>query len=154
LPFAPKHPCSKCGRATDKRFCERCAPQVERARERNEPWRAWYRTPRWKALRWEVLTEAMFKCQCEECQGQKTWPGAPNYFGGRKGWSPMRKGVTTGQQLEKSTSDEASKRRRFYLMSVEEAQMWVNLMGKREAERYYPGILKLLRTAGEVNARR
>jgi hypothetical protein len=66
----------------------------------------------------------------------------------------MRKGVTTGQQLEKSTSDEASKRRRFYLMSVEEAQMWVNLMGKREAERYYPGILKLLRTAGEVNARR
>jgi 5-methylcytosine-specific restriction enzyme A len=42
----------------------------------NEPWRAWYRTPRWKALRWEVLTEAMFKCQCEECKGQKTWPRA------------------------------------------------------------------------------
>jgi 5-methylcytosine-specific restriction enzyme A len=42
----------------------------------NEPWRAWYRTPRWKALRWEVLTEALFKCQCEECKGQKTWPRA------------------------------------------------------------------------------
>jgi 5-methylcytosine-specific restriction protein A len=76
LPWAPKHPCSKCGRATDKRFCDRCAPQVERAREQNEPWRAWYRTPRWKALRWEVLTEAMFRCQCEECKGEKVWPKA------------------------------------------------------------------------------
>jgi hypothetical protein len=47
-----------------------------------------------------------------------------------------------------------SSRRRFYLMSVEEAQMWVNFMGRREAERYYPGILELLRAAGEVNARR
>jgi hypothetical protein len=66
----------------------------------------------------------------------------------------MRKGATTGQQPERSTSDEVSNRRRFYLMSVSEAQMWVNLMGKREAERYYPGILELLRSAGEVSARR
>jgi hypothetical protein len=63
----------------------------------------------------------------------------------------MRNGVTTGQQPERLTSDEASKPRRFYLMSVAEAQMWVNLMGKREAERYYPGILALLKTRGELN---
>jgi 5-methylcytosine-specific restriction enzyme A len=76
MPWSPKRPCSKCGRATDARYCDRCVAPVERERMVNEPWRAWYRTPRWKALRWEVLTEAMFKCQCEECQGQKTWPRA------------------------------------------------------------------------------
>jgi hypothetical protein len=36
--------------------------------------------------------------------------------------------------------------------------MWVSVMGRREAERYYPGILALIRaaekTAREVNARR
>jgi hypothetical protein len=51
-------------------------------------------------------------------------------------------------------AEPCQKQPRFYLMSVEEAQMWVSLMGRREAERYYPGILALLKTAGEVNARR
>jgi hypothetical protein len=36
---------------------------------------------------------------------------------------------------------------RFRLMSVEEAEMWVSLMGRREAERYYPGILALIDAA-------
>jgi 5-methylcytosine-specific restriction endonuclease McrA len=75
-PWAPKHPCAKCGRATDQRYCPACVAPVECERMVNEPWRAWYRTPRWKVLRWEVLTEAMFRCQCEVCKGQKVWPRA------------------------------------------------------------------------------
>lgn len=40
-------------------------------------------------------------------------------------------------------------RRRFVLMSVEEAKMWVSLMGRREAERYYPGILAIIKSDSE-----
>lgn len=29
-----------------------------------EPWRKWYGTPRWKALRWSVLLRDHFTCQC------------------------------------------------------------------------------------------
>jgi hypothetical protein len=39
------------------------------------------------------------------------------------------------------------RQRRFITMSVEEARMWVNLMGRREAERYYPGILAIIKAA-------
>lgn len=36
------------------------------ARDRAEPWRAWYRTAKWKALRLEVLARDLWRCQ---------WPG-------------------------------------------------------------------------------
>jgi hypothetical protein len=43
---------------------------------------------------------------------------------------------------------------RLYWMSVSEARMWVSLMGKREAERYYPGILALIDAADRRRAQR
>jgi hypothetical protein len=46
-------------------------------------------------------------------------------------------------------TDEATEPRRYFLMSVSEAQMWVNFMGRRDAERYYPGILVLVKTASD-----
>jgi 5-methylcytosine-specific restriction endonuclease McrA len=33
------------------------------ARDRNEPWRAWYRTARWQKLRLFVLTRDLWTCQ-------------------------------------------------------------------------------------------
>lgn len=32
-------------------------------RDRNEPWRAWYKTARWQRLRSEVLTRDLWTCQ-------------------------------------------------------------------------------------------
>ena len=32
------------------------------ARDRVHHWRAWYRTQRWRRLRWQVLTDALFTC--------------------------------------------------------------------------------------------
>lgn len=29
-----------------------------------EPWRAWYKTQRWRRLRWDVLKRDLFTCQC------------------------------------------------------------------------------------------
>jgi 5-methylcytosine-specific restriction enzyme A len=34
-----------------------------RLRDRNEPWRAWYKTARWQRLRWDVLTRDLFTCK-------------------------------------------------------------------------------------------
>lgn len=31
-------------------------------RDQNVSWRKWYRTPRWRQLRWQTLTKAMFTC--------------------------------------------------------------------------------------------
>lgn len=28
------------------------------------PWRRWYKTARWQALRWRVLVRDLFTCQC------------------------------------------------------------------------------------------
>lgn len=55
----------------------------------------------------------------------------------------------TERQLKKSTSVETANPR-FHFMSLAEAEMWVSLMGRREAERYYPGILALIRNARKV----
>ncbi|NYT43118.1 HNH endonuclease [Sphingomonas sp. R-74633] len=36
----------------------------ERDRQRDErPWRRWYKTARWQALRWQVLVRDLFTCQ-------------------------------------------------------------------------------------------
>jgi len=38
--------------------------QKERQRYRDaQPWRAWYKTARWQALRWSVLVRDVFTCQ-------------------------------------------------------------------------------------------
>lgn len=41
-----------------------------------EPWRAWYFTGRWKALRLKVLEAAGFRCRCERCGGRFVRPRA------------------------------------------------------------------------------
>lgn len=33
-------------------------------RDETLPWRKWYHTPRWKALRLKVFLRDLFKCQC------------------------------------------------------------------------------------------
>ncbi|ABA78223.1 AAA family ATPase [Rhodobacter sphaeroides] len=41
-----------------------------KARLTFSPWRAWYNTARWRALRWEILTEAAFTCRmCGRVEG-------------------------------------------------------------------------------------
>jgi hypothetical protein len=55
----------------------------------------------------------------------------------------MRTTVTTKRE---EPSERPSPR--FHLLSRGEAEMWVSLMGRREAERYYPGILALIRQHG------
>lgn len=45
------------------------APDQRRERQRYrdaQPWRAWYKTARWQALRWATLLRDLFTCQ---------WPG-------------------------------------------------------------------------------
>lgn len=47
---------------------ERERSAVRRARD---PWRKWYSTARWRQLRMEVLTEAMFSCaHCKRLEGK------------------------------------------------------------------------------------
>ena len=42
-------------------------------RDRNEPWRAWYKTSRWQRLRWYVLTAAQFVCaMCHRLEGKSS----------------------------------------------------------------------------------
>lgn len=43
------------------------AGQVPAAPKRDEPWRRWYKTARWRQLRWEVLTRDGFRCQMAGC---------------------------------------------------------------------------------------
>jgi len=38
-------------------------PVPVRARDRVDTWRRWYKTPEWKALRWEVLVQEHFTCR-------------------------------------------------------------------------------------------
>lgn len=40
---------------------------VSRARDRRHEFRAWYKTQRWKRLRWKVLTRDLFTCQMPGC---------------------------------------------------------------------------------------
>jgi len=35
--------------------------------DRAEPWRAWYKTVRWRRLRWAILVRDLFTCQMPEC---------------------------------------------------------------------------------------
>lgn len=39
----------------------------ERQRRQVYPWRSWYNTARWKALRWSVLVRDNFTCQMPHC---------------------------------------------------------------------------------------
>lgn len=53
------------------------SPQGERERSKHRlihsPWRAWYNTARWKALRLDVLTAAGFACaRCGRLDGNTT----------------------------------------------------------------------------------
>ncbi|SNS53481.1 HNH endonuclease [Sphingomonas laterariae] len=45
--------------------------RAETDRHRNsQPWRKWYHTARWKALRWSVLVRDAFTCRgCEALEG-------------------------------------------------------------------------------------
>lgn len=38
-------------------------PMPVRARDRIDTWRRWYKTPEWKALRWDVLVQEHFTCR-------------------------------------------------------------------------------------------
>lgn len=41
-----------------------------RFRDNSAPWRAWYKTPRWQRLRWQVLREELFTCRmCGRLEG-------------------------------------------------------------------------------------
>lgn len=39
-------------------------PGYDRQREANAPWRKWYKTARWRALRLRVFARDLFQCQC------------------------------------------------------------------------------------------
>lgn len=76
MPWAPMHNCARagCRRLTDSRFCDQCKGPHERERLQAEPWRRWYQTAEWRALRMRVLTRDGFRCQCVDCQGRYVWP--------------------------------------------------------------------------------
>ena len=40
---------------------------VSRARDRQHEFRAWYKTQRWRRLRWRVLVRDLFTCQMPGC---------------------------------------------------------------------------------------
>lgn len=74
MPHAPLRPCPRCRRPTHGK-CSTCPSESQR-RAILEPWRKWYQTKAWKALRLEVLAEAGYRCQCDECGGRFAIPRA------------------------------------------------------------------------------
>jgi 5-methylcytosine-specific restriction endonuclease McrA len=40
---------------------------VSRARDRQHEYRAWYKTQKWRRLRWQVLARDLFTCQMPMC---------------------------------------------------------------------------------------
>lgn len=59
-------------RAAPSRIGAAPASEAERSRQRmiSSPWRAWYKTARWKDLRWDVLEAARFTCAiCGRIEG-------------------------------------------------------------------------------------
>ncbi|ADH87347.1 HNH endonuclease [Ancylobacter novellus DSM 506] len=42
-------------------------PDRDRVRMAGAPWRAWYKTARWRALRLRVFTRDLFACQMKDC---------------------------------------------------------------------------------------
>lgn len=53
------------------RLAQRADARAELDRRRDQrPWRKWYKTARWKALRWSVLIRDLFTCQmCRHIEG-------------------------------------------------------------------------------------
>lgn len=52
------------GRTPEQRLAERRAHH-DKKREREAPWRAWYRTPRWRTLRAFILRRDPACCMCK-----------------------------------------------------------------------------------------
>jgi 5-methylcytosine-specific restriction protein A len=70
MPDAPSRPCVTVGCpnvATYRGRCPTCATRRNRAREA-EPLRDLYASPQWRRLRAQVLREADYICQCDDCQ--------------------------------------------------------------------------------------
>lgn len=45
------------------RLPPRSEPERSAARDATQPWRKWYKTARWQALRWSVLERDLFTCR-------------------------------------------------------------------------------------------
>ncbi|WWT39524.1 hypothetical protein [Microcystis phage Mae-JY02] len=43
-------------------FADDTKAQQSRTRDRRHEWRAWYKTKRWRQLRWSILTRDLFTC--------------------------------------------------------------------------------------------
>lgn len=78
MPVAPLRLCQGgCGARVATGRCDACRQRQGRHRRAGEGWRKApgahgalidvYQTPRWKALRREVLEAAQYLCQCDDC---------------------------------------------------------------------------------------
>ena len=78
MPVAALRLCAGgCGARVQRDRCANCKRRLAQTRRQSESWRKApgahgtlidvYQTPRWKALRLEVLEAAHYLCQCEDC---------------------------------------------------------------------------------------